>query len=72
MLYSAAPVTAAPAMTLMGLGFHLRRVTKPTRKIASAIKSMLPKYAGNLDIINAAAIAAAEKIAARMRNQEGK
>lgn len=32
----------------------------------------LPKYAGNLDIINAAAIAAAEKIAARMRNQEGK
>ena len=32
----------------------------------------LPKYAGNLDIINAAAIAATEKIAARMRNQEGK
>ena len=31
----------------------------------------LTKYSGNLDIINAAAVAAAEKVAARMR-KEGK
>ena len=48
MPYSAIPATAALAMTLMGLGFHLRRMTKSTRKIASAVKSMLPKSAGNM------------------------
>ena len=48
MLYNTTPDTAAPAMTLMGLGFHLRKIKKPTRKIATAIKSILPNSAGKV------------------------
>ena len=40
MLYNTTPATAAPAITLIGLGFHLRRTKKPARKITSAIKVM--------------------------------
>ena len=47
-LYSTTPARAAPAMTLMGLGFHLRRTKKPARKITRAIRSKLPKSAGRV------------------------
>ena len=51
-------------------------VKNPDNKVTVIVQvegagDFLPKYSGNLDIINAAAVAAAEKVAARMR-KEGK